>query len=307
MAQCRHSPRTHLSRVYRRKGGCMLLRCGSALVRSALRSPARSSALLATMTAPLASAPAAARPLSPTSSLDATAEAEGQPAAKRQRTSNHDNDHGHQPPTTKTPRKRTAQLPYDSGMHLAPMVRIGTLPVRLTGELPYLSYLAPLSQTRRLTSLALKPSSTAPNSFGVQKSSTRPSSEPSVKSTVSSDILCIFSHPLLFLTPRRIAARTGVVSFLKNGRSIFDCHPLEKSRLIFQLGSASPELAVQAMKVIQHDVAGVGLNCGCPKSFSLSGGMGAALLKEPEKLCSVRPPPLLSLSFGVPREAHDTD
>ncbi|BGP54311.1 tRNA-dihydrouridine synthase 2 [Rhodotorula sphaerocarpa] len=86
---------------------------------------------------------------------------------------------------------------------------------------------------------------------------------------------------------RKVNPRTGVVSFCKNGRSIFDCHPLEKPRLIFQLGSASPDLAVQAMKVIENDVAGVGLNCGCPKSFSLQGGMGAALLKEPEKLCSI--------------------
>lgn len=85
------------------------------------------------MTAPLASS-VAARPLSPTSSLNA-ADAAGQPAAKRQRTSKHNDDGEEQLPTTKTPRKRTSQqLPYDTGMHLAPMVRIGTLPVRLIGE-----------------------------------------------------------------------------------------------------------------------------------------------------------------------------
>lgn len=75
---------------------------------------------------------------------------------------------------------------------------------------------------------------------------------------------------------------------MKKGRAIFECHPLEKSRLIFQLGSASPELAVEAAKIIAGDVAGVGLNCGCPKPFSLSGGMGAALLREPQKINSVR-------------------
>jgi hypothetical protein len=88
------------------------------------------------MTAPLASS-VAARPLSPTSSLNA-ADAVGQPAAKRQRTSKHnDEDYAAETKatTTKTPRKRTSQqLPYDTGMHLAPMVRIGTLPVRLIGE-----------------------------------------------------------------------------------------------------------------------------------------------------------------------------
>lgn len=90
------------------------------------------------MTAPLASS-VAARPLSPTSSLNA-ADAAGQPAAKRQRTSKHNDDADQPLPTTKTPRKRTSQLPYDTGIHLAPMVRIGTLPVRLIGELlPLLS------------------------------------------------------------------------------------------------------------------------------------------------------------------------
>ena len=78
-----------------------------------------------------------------------------------------------------------------------------------------------------------------------------------------------------------------MIRYAKGGRAIFETHPIERSRLIFQLGSADPKLAVEAAKVIEQDVAGVGLNCGCPKSFSLQGGMGAALLKEPERLCSV--------------------
>ncbi|KAG0665043.1 hypothetical protein C6P46_000669 [Rhodotorula mucilaginosa] len=190
-------------------------------MRSEQQSHSPPAALLATMTAPLASS-VAARPLSPTSSLNA-ADAVGQPAAKRQRTSKHnDEDYAAETKatTTKTPRKRTSQqLPYDTGMHLAPMVRIGTLPVRLIA----LEYGAELVWGPEIVDKAI---------IGAERK----------------------------VDP--IAARTGVVSFLKNGRSIFDCHPLEKSRLIFQLGSASPELAVQAMKVIQHDVAGVGLNCG---------------------------------------------
>lgn len=75
---------------------------------------------------------------------------------------------------------------------------------------------------------------------------------------------------------------------MKKDRAIFECHPLEKSRLIFQLGSADPELAVQAALLVVNDVAGIGLNCGCPKPFSISGGMGAALLQTPDKLCDVR-------------------
>ena len=74
---------------------------------------------------------------------------------------------------------------------------------------------------------------------------------------------------------------------MKKDRSIFECHPLEKSRVIFQLGSADPDLAVQAARMVQDDVAGIGLNCGCPKPFSISGGMGAALMHVPDKLCAV--------------------
>lgn len=33
---------------------------------------------------------------------------------------------------------------------------------------------------------------------------------------------------------------------------------------------------------VERDVAAVDINMGCPKRFSLQGGMGAALLKKPE-------------------------
>lgn len=35
------------------------------------------------------------------------------------------------------------------------------------------------------------------------------------------------------------------------------------------------------------DVAAVDINMGCPKSFSISGGMGAALLTKPELIHDV--------------------
>ncbi|GAA5869450.1 hypothetical protein JCM16303_000474 [Sporobolomyces ruberrimus] len=144
-------------------------------------------------------------------------------------------------PRLGSPPPRRSTLPYSLGMHLAPMVRIGTLPTRLVS----LEYGATLVWGPEIVDKAI------------------------IGST------------------RTVNPRTGVVQFIKNNRSIFECHPLEKERLIFQLGSADPELAVKALKVIEQDVAGVGLNCGCPKSFSLQGGMGAALLKEPERLCNI--------------------
>ena len=74
---------------------------------------------------------------------------------------------------------------------------------------------------------------------------------------------------------------------MKKGKSIFETHPIEKERLIYQIGTSDPDLALQAAKIVEGDVAGVDLNCGCPKDFSLKGGMGAALLKVPDKLCAV--------------------
>ena len=61
----------------------------------------------------------------------------------------------------------------------------------------------------------------------------------------------------------------------------------EHQRLIFQLGTASPDTAVEAAKIVAGDVAGIDVNAGCPKPFSTLGGMGAALLQEPERLVSI--------------------
>lgn len=69
---------------------------------------------------------------------------------------------------------------------------------------------------------------------------------------------------------------------------IYRLHPeLEGRKLIFQIGTASPDLAVQAASLIAADVAGIDVNAGCPKPFSTLGGMGAALLKTPDKLCDI--------------------
>ena len=69
---------------------------------------------------------------------------------------------------------------------------------------------------------------------------------------------------------------------------IYRLHPSrESSRLIFQLGTSNPESAVAAAKLVAQDVAGIDVNSGCPKPFSMKGGMGAALLKDPDRLCSI--------------------
>ncbi|KAI4125076.1 MAG: hypothetical protein LQ338_004463 [Usnochroma carphineum] len=69
---------------------------------------------------------------------------------------------------------------------------------------------------------------------------------------------------------------------------IYRLHPSrEHGRLIFQIGTSSPTTAVEAAKLVAPHVAGIDVNAGCPKPFSTSGGMGAALLKTPDHLASI--------------------
>lgn len=91
---------------------------------------------------------------------------------------------------------------------------------------------------------------------------------------------------------------TGVVSYNGKSRAIWTTHPIEKPYLIYQLGSADPVLAVQAAKTVMQDVSGIDLNCGCPKPFSTHAGMGAALLTNPDLLCSI----LTALREAMPPE-----
>lgn len=69
---------------------------------------------------------------------------------------------------------------------------------------------------------------------------------------------------------------------------IYRLHPsCEHGKLIFQIGTASPATAVEAAKLVAEDVAGIDVNAGCPKPFSTTGGMGAALLQDPDRLASI--------------------
>ena len=90
--------------------------------------------------------------------------------------------------------------------------------------------------------------------------------------------------------------KLGTVDFLSRDKTkvpgvtnlIFRTHPsLEDSKLIFQMGTANPDLAVDAAKIIINDVSGIDINAGCPKHFSIHAGMGAALLETPDLLESI--------------------
>ncbi|KAJ5115991.1 Aldolase-type TIM barrel [Penicillium angulare] len=99
---------------------------------------------------------------------------------------------------------------------------------------------------------------------------------------------------------RRINPRNGTIEFFRTpsngGRPdlqtkesvLYRIDPVrEKGRLIYQMGTADPKLAVEAARIVAADVSGIDVNSGCPKPFSTSGGMGAALLRTPDKLVSI--------------------
>ena len=86
---------------------------------------------------------------------------------------------------------------------------------------------------------------------------------------------------------RLVNKASGTIDYVKDGNLVFRTHPVERDRLVFQLGTADPSLALQAALTVQEDVAAFDLNCGCPKRFSLQAGMGAALLKAPDLLVGI--------------------
>lgn len=94
----------------------------------------------------------------------------------------------------------------------------------------------------------------------------------------------------LVASNRQVNDKLKTIDFIQNGTNklVWRTKPsLEKSKVIFQLGSADPELAVQAAEKVAQDVAGIDLNCGCPKHFSIHSGSGAQLLRTPDLLCSI--------------------
>eukprot|EP00747_Dinoflagellata_sp_TGD_P088568 gnl/TRDRNA2_/TRDRNA2_164050_c0_seq1.p1 gnl/TRDRNA2_/TRDRNA2_164050_c0~~gnl/TRDRNA2_/TRDRNA2_164050_c0_seq1.p1 ORF type:complete len:421 (+),score=77.80 gnl/TRDRNA2_/TRDRNA2_164050_c0_seq1:76-1338(+) len=90
----------------------------------------------------------------------------------------------------------------------------------------------------------------------------------------------------------------GTIDFVspREKVTVFSTCSEERSRVIFQMGTADPVLATQAATIVCNDVRGVDVNMGCPKSFSVKGGMGAAMLDKPEDASQI----LKALRRNVP-------
>ncbi|CAF2110621.1 unnamed protein product [Brassica napus] len=93
----------------------------------------------------------------------------------------------------------------------------------------------------------------------------------------------IIDHKLV-KCQRRINVASGTTEFVEKGTEnvVFSTCDEERERVVFQMGTSDAVRALKAAEIVCNDVAAVDINMGCPKAFSIQGGMGAALLSKPE-------------------------
>ncbi|CAB3231091.1 unnamed protein product [Arctia plantaginis] len=146
-------------------------------------------------------------------------------------------------------------LSYENKLILAPMVRIGTLPMRLLA----LRYGADLVYTEELIDWK-------------------------------------------FLRSKRKYNDTlNTIDYVDqtDGTIVFRTCDKEKEKVILQLGTCNAERALKVAKLVENDVAAIDINMGCPKEFSIKGGMGVALLAQPEKAHNILTTLVENLSIPV--------
>uniref|UniRef100_A0A4W6EHK9 Dihydrouridine synthase 2 n=1 Tax=Lates calcarifer TaxID=8187 RepID=A0A4W6EHK9_LATCA len=131
------------------------------------------------------------------------------------------------------------RLSFSNITALAPMVRVGTLPMRLLA----LDYGADVVYCEELIDIKMAQCQRVENE---------------VLQTVD------------FVAP--------------DDRVMFRTCERERDRVVFQMGTADPDRALTVAKLVEKDVAAVDVNMGCPKEYSTKGGMGAALLSDPDKI-----------------------
>lgn len=79
---------------------------------------------------------------------------------------------------------------------------------------------------------------------------------------------------------RKVNKVLGTIDFIDpvdGGLCIFRTCDKEKGKVVLQIGTANAERALETALLVQNDVAAIDINMGCPKEFSVKGGMGVAL------------------------------
>ncbi|EED87128.1 predicted protein, partial [Thalassiosira pseudonana CCMP1335] len=84
-------------------------------------------------------------------------------------------------------------------------------------------------------------------------------------------------------TERIINTELGTIDY----RTPKHCYSAKQDKLIYQMGTGEGHLALDAANKVVNDVNGVDVNMGCPKKFSVTGGMGSALLSDVKRACDI--------------------
>ncbi|KAJ6638100.1 tRNA-dihydrouridine(20) synthase [NAD(P)+]-like [Pseudolycoriella hygida] len=105
----------------------------------------------------------------------------------------------------------------------------------------------------------------------------------------------------LLKTTRKINEVLGTVDFVdeSDGTIVFRTCAEERERVVLQIGTSCAERALQVGKLVEGDVAALDVNMGCPKEFSVKGGMGIALLNNAENAKNVLKTLVAGLSIPV--------
>uniref|UniRef100_A0AAQ5XHE0 DRBM domain-containing protein n=1 Tax=Amphiprion ocellaris TaxID=80972 RepID=A0AAQ5XHE0_AMPOC len=152
-----------------------------------------------------------------------------------------------------------ARLSFSDITALAPMVRVGTLPMRLLA----LDYGADVVYSDE---------------------------------TDLSNCVCVCLSEVL-----------ETVDFVApDDRVMFRTCKREKDRVVFQMGTADPDRALAVARLVEKDVAAIDVNMGCPKEYSTKGGMGAALLSDPDKIEAVSSSTMLEETISLVQRIEKT-
>uniref|UniRef100_A0AAQ5YRM8 DRBM domain-containing protein n=1 Tax=Amphiprion ocellaris TaxID=80972 RepID=A0AAQ5YRM8_AMPOC len=154
-----------------------------------------------------------------------------------------------------------ARLSFSDITALAPMVRVGTLPMRLLA----LDYGADVVYCEELIDIKMVQCQRVVNE---------------VLETVD------------FVAP--------------DDRVMFRTCKREKDRVVFQMGTADPDRALAVARLVEKDVAAIDVNMGCPKEYSTKGGMGAALLSDPDKIEAVSSSTMLEETISLVQRIEKT-
>ncbi|XP_013185481.1 tRNA-dihydrouridine(20) synthase [NAD(P)+]-like isoform X2 [Amyelois transitella] len=146
-------------------------------------------------------------------------------------------------------------LDYKDKVILAPMVRIGTLPMRLLA----LRYGADIVYTEELIDWKF------------------------------------------LRSRRRYNEILNTVDYVDqtDGTIVFRTCSEEKEKVVLQLGTCDATRALKVGKLVENDVAAIDINMGCPKEFSIKGGMGVALMAQPDKAYDILKTLVSNLSIPI--------